>query len=127
MSISSAQYDKFREQVVAEERAFSFTDSGELLVYRVGTGETVPCWSSRSRLEAVRSRPPKYRQWDITEFSFNEFWRRLDQLEQDKIQVGVNWCGSQLGGYNVSVRDLRAGLAYWINRLGKRSLLDATD
>jgi hypothetical protein len=36
----------------------------------------------------------------------------------------VNWRGAQLTGYNVSVADLRAGLLYWIDRLGKRDLLD---
>ena len=45
MSFAAAQYDKFREQVVVEERAFTFTDAGQLLVYPVA-GETVPFWSS---------------------------------------------------------------------------------
>jgi hypothetical protein len=61
MSVSSAQYDKFREQVVTEERAFTFTDGGRLLVYPVRSGETVPSWSNRSRLETVQERVPKYR------------------------------------------------------------------
>lgn len=124
MSISGAQYDKFREQVVADERAFSFTDAGELLVYPIATGETVPFWSSRSRLETIQTQFPKYRQWTITEFSLGEFWRRLCQLEREGIQVGVNWSGKQLTGYNVRVPDLRAGLEYWVDRLGKRKLLE---
>ena len=119
MSVAGAQYDKFREQVVAEERAFSFTDGGQLLVYPVRTGQTVPFWSSRSRLEAIQKRLPKYRQWQITEFPLWDFWRRLDRLEREGVQVGVNWSGPQLTGYNVSVRDLRAGLRYWIDQLGK--------
>jgi len=124
MSISGAQYDKFREQVVSDERAYTFTDAGQLLVYPVRSGETVPFWSSRSRLETIQKRIPKYQRWQITELSLGEFWRRLDQLEQEDVQVGVNWSGSQLTGYNVSVRDLRAGLRYWIDRLGKATLLE---
>lgn len=124
MTISSAQYDKFREQCVADERVFTFTDGGELLVYPVETGETVPFWSSRSRLEAIQRRLKKYQKWQITEFHFVEFWSRLDQLEREGIQIGVNWSGPKLVGYNVSVPDLRAGLLYWIGRLGKGNLLD---
>jgi hypothetical protein len=124
MSTSGAQYDKFREQVVTEERAFSFTDGGELLVYPIQAGETVPFWSSRSRLETIQKRLPKNRQWQITEFSLAEFWRRLDQLEREGVQVGVNWSGTQLTGHNVSVRDLRAGLKYWIDQLGEGKLLE---
>ena len=125
MSIAGAQYDKFREQAVTEERVFTFTDGGELLVYPIETGETVPFWSSRARLESIQRRLPKYRQWQITELSFREFWRRLDQLDRENVQVGVNGSGARLTGYNVAVPDLRAGLTYWIDQLGKRSLLEA--
>jgi hypothetical protein len=124
MSASAAQYDKFREQVVRDERAFTFTDNGQLLVYPVDLGETIPFWSSRSRLEAIQKILPNYRTWQITELSFGEFWRRLDHLERDGVQVGVNWSGQRLTGYNVSVADLRAGLRYWLDKLEKRSLLD---
>src|SRR5690242_6780935 len=125
MSIAAAQYDKFREQVVAEGRVFTFTDGGELLVYPVRTGETVPFWSSRSRLETIQRRLPKYQQWAITELSFAEFWQRLAQLERERIQVGVNWSGAKLTGYNVSVAQLRRDLSYWLDRLHKRGLLDS--
>jgi len=125
MSNAAAQYDKFREQAVVEERVFTFTDGGQLLVYPVARGETVPFWSSRSRLETIQKRLPKYRQWQITELPFGEFWRRLDKLERERVQVGVNWSGEHLTGYNLSVADLRAGLEYWIDRLGKRRLLEA--
>ena len=125
MSISAAQYDKFREQTVVEWRAFTFSAGGELLVYRVRSGETVPFWSSRSRLETIQRRLPKYRQWQITELRFEEFWRRLDQLEREQVHVGVNWSGEELTGYNVPVAELRKALKYWIDRLGKRALLES--
>ena len=127
MSISAAHYDKFREQVVTDERVFTFTDRGELLVYPIHSGEAVPFWSSRSRLEVIQKRLPKYRQWEITELSFIEFWSRLRELEQEGVQVGVNWSGERLIGYNVSIPDLRAGLKYWIDRLGKRALLEPAE
>jgi hypothetical protein len=125
MSIAAPQYAKFREQVVAEGRVFTFTEGGELLVYPVRGGETVPFWSSRARLEAIQRRLPKYQQWEITELSLAKFWACLAKLEQEGIQVGVNWSGSQLTGYNVPVVQLRAGLTYWLDRLDKRGLLDS--
>jgi hypothetical protein len=33
MSTAGAQYAKFREQCVVEERVFTFTDGGNFLVY----------------------------------------------------------------------------------------------
>src|SRR6478672_11072461 len=124
MSIAAAQYDKFREQVVADERAFSFTDGGELLVYPVAR-ETVPFWSSRSRLETIQERLPKYQQLQISEFSLLEFWRLLERLERQDISVGVNWSGAKLVGYNVSAQSLRASLRHVIEREGKSHLLQA--
>ena len=121
-SLAASQYE-FREQAVTEERVFTFTDGGELLVYPIPSGETVPFWSSRSRLETIQRRLPKYRQWQITEMSFADFWKRLDELERERVQVGVNWSGERLVGYNVAVSDLREGLRYWIDRLGKSHLL----
>jgi hypothetical protein len=125
MSTAAVQYDKFGEEAVAEERVFTFTDAGELLVYQVHSGETVPFWSSRSRLEGIQRRLPRYRDWQITEIPFAEFWRRLDQLERERVHVGVNWSGEKLTGYNVAVEDLREGLRYWIDRLGKDHLFQA--
>lgn len=126
MSTAAAQYEKFRKQAIADERVFTFTDGGELLVYPVENGETVPFWSSRSRLETLQKRLPKYRKWQITELTIGEFWGRLDQLESEGIQVGVNWSGERLTGYNITVADLRVGLNYWIDRLAKRHLVEAT-
>jgi hypothetical protein len=125
MSIAAAQYDKFKEQVVTEERVFTFTDAGELLVYPLPSGETVPFWSSRTRLETIQKKVPKYRRWQVTEMAFAEFWRRLDQLADERVHVGVNWSGESLTGYNVPVSELREGLLYWIGKLAKRHLIDA--
>jgi hypothetical protein len=125
MTIAAAQYDKFKEQIVTGERVFAFTDAGDLLVYPIEGSETVPFWSSRERLETIQQRLPKYRKWEITEMSFTDFWRRLDKLEREKIQVGTNWSGARLLGYNVPIAELRVGLLYWIDKLGKRHLLDA--
>ncbi len=48
MSIAAAQYDKFREQVVAEERVLTFTGGGELLVW---SGETLTGYNETGQEE----------------------------------------------------------------------------
>jgi hypothetical protein len=125
MSIASAQYDKFKEEVVNNGRAFTFTVNDELPVYPVASGETVPFWSSRSRLELIQKRVPKYRQWLITELTFADFWKRLDQLDRENIHVGVNWSGARLAGYNVPVSNLKEGLRFYIEKYAKHHLIDA--
>jgi hypothetical protein len=50
----------------------------------------------------------------------------LDKLERDDVSVGVNWSGARLTGYNVKAADLRAGIAWWIDKLDKRTLLEKT-
>src|SRR3981081_311900 len=122
MSVSAAHADKFKEQVVSEERAFTFRAGGQLLLYRVGSGGAVPFWSSRARLETIQKRFPKYRHWQIRELSLADFWRCLGNLERDGIHVGVNWSGPQLTGYDVPVAELRAGLGHWLDKLDKRTL-----
>jgi hypothetical protein len=127
MNSAAAQYDIFRKQVVTEESVFTFRDAGRLLVYRVDPdGDTIPFWSSRSRLETIQSRFPKYADWQTAELGLADFWRMLDKLERDDVSVGVNWSGARLTGYNVKAADLRAGIAWWIDKLDKRSLLEKT-
>jgi hypothetical protein len=126
MSIASAQYDKFREQVVTDERVFTFTTGdGDVLVHPSRSGETVPFWSSRSRLEATQKRLPKYREFEITELSLAQFWVLLRDFEKEGLKIGVNWSGEGLMGFNVPVTDLRMGLESWIDRLGKRKIIEA--
>jgi len=120
VSIAAVQYDKFREQAVREERVFTFTEGGEFLVYPVHAGETIPFWSSRSRLETIQKRTPKYQRYQIAEIPLTEFYALLDRLAREDIQVGVNWSGARLTGYNFPVTQLRDALDYWVDRLEKR-------
>src|SRR5262245_40415355 len=118
MSTAAAQADKFRQQVARERRAYTFTEGGQLLVYKTASGETVPFWSSRSRLTTIQKRLPRYQAYTISELSLEAFQSRLDQLERDGIKVGLNWSGAGLTGYNLPVADVRASIAYY---LGVRS------
>lgn len=119
MSTAGLHYHRFAEQVAQDERVFTFTCEGELLVYPVRGNEVVPFWSSRSQLETIQKRFPKYQKHSISEMSLSEFYEWLAQLEDEGILVGVNWSGERLTGYDVTVADLRELLAHRLDSIGK--------
>ncbi len=116
MSAAGSQYDRFCSDVVRHQRVFTFTSSCELLVMPVGGREVVPFWSSLDRLKRTVKLHPKYAAHEMTEMSFAEFQKWLDQLSDEGILVGVNWSGAKLTGYDVSVADLRIALEHRMQR-----------
>lgn len=118
MSVAGLNYHKFADQVAAEERVFTFTQDGELLVFKSDGKDTIPFWSSRTRLETTQRRFPKFAAYVITEMPLTEFSEWLSQLDDEGIQVGVNWSGLHLIGYSVAVPNLRAMIQYRLDRAG---------
>jgi hypothetical protein len=117
MTIAAAQASKFYEQVVAEDKVFTFMEDESFLVFPMKGTEVVPFWSSRTRLEKIQKTHPKYKSYEISELSLGEFLNRtLQQLEEEKLNVGVNWSGTRLVGYHISVPELRTNIAYWQSR-----------
>ena len=116
MSIAAAAYARFREQVVEEGRAFTLLDDGNYLVFPVSGQEVIPFWSSRSRVEKVQQMHANLRAFAITQLSLAEFLELLPKLEADRVRVGANWSGKRLTGYDVEVRDVQAGLQYWLDK-----------
>ena len=108
MSIAAAQSSQFVPQARASQSVFTFTEAGNYIVFRVRDFETIPFWSSRSRLERVRKLHPKYQNYAQEELSLDHFLAWLPRLEVDKIQIGVNWSGKHLTGYNCPAADLLA-------------------
>lgn len=116
MTIAAAHYDKFKEQVAAEGVVFTFVESDEYLVFPIHGQEIIPFWSSRSRMAKVQAEHPKYRKFAIKEIPLTEFLEWLPKLGAAGIGIGVNWSGKRLTGYDVAVKDLLAGLQYWLDR-----------
>jgi hypothetical protein len=114
MSIAAAQASTFYEEVVREQTVFTFTEDGSFLVFRVDGKEVVPFWSSRSRLDRIQREHPKYRGYACEEIALKEFLATtLVDLAAEGVAVGVNWSGSRLTGYDVSVDDLRRNIGHW--------------
>ena len=85
------------------------------------------CHSGRAAHGSRRSRSAfrSIEALQITELPFAEFWKVLDQLDAEKVKVGVNWHGKNLSGYNVTVGQLRAGLQFYIEKYAKQHLLNS--
>lgn len=120
MSAASLLYNQFKQEVVQDGKVYTFTKSGEYLVHPLDKREIIPFWSSRVRMEKTQHSDEKYRDYKISEMSLTEFLEWLPELNQQGIQIGANWSGSPLGGYDVSVDNLLAGLKHLINRQQKR-------
>jgi hypothetical protein len=117
MSIAAAQANKFYEQVVRDGGVFTLESPQGFLVFPIRDIEVIPFWSSRSRVEKIQSTMPEYAHYAIHEKPFTELYEQtLPWLEERRIHIGVNWSGTRLSGYDVSVSDLRASLGYWMEK-----------
>ncbi len=65
MSQAASQASIFFEQVARERRAFTLLDEGHNIVLPISSGEVIPFWSSRARVEEVRRVHPKYAAFEI--------------------------------------------------------------
>ena len=120
MSIAAAQASKFYEQAVHDERVFTFTSERSCLVFPMAEREVMPFWSSRSRMEIIQKQHPKYSNYSIIEIPLAKFLNEtMPHLETDNLNVGVNWAGRRLTGYDIPVKDLRRNLVYWQEKRNK--------
>ena len=120
MSAASLLYNQFKQEVVQEGKVFTFTKAGEYLVHPLDKREAIPFWSSRARMEKTQKSLQKYRGYKIAEMSLTEFLDWLPELDGEGIQIGANWSGTPLSGYDVSVPNLLAGLRHLLSRQQKR-------
>jgi hypothetical protein len=113
MSVAAAQASAFYEQVVAAGSVFTFVEDGSYLVFPVNGKDVVPFWSSRSRIETVQRAHPRYAAYAISEESLKQFLEKtLDQLEEENINVGVNWSGERSTGYDISAADVKRNICH---------------
>ena len=116
MSIAAAQYSKFKQQVIAGQQVWTFTEEGDDLVIPVKEGEAIPFWSSKSRLMKICSYHAKYSRYERASLPFAEFLKMLERLSAEKISIGVNWSGKSMVGYDVQAEELLTQLRSAINK-----------
>ena len=124
MSIATVHANAFYEQAVRDGSVFTVLEDDSFLIFPVRDKEdkeVVPFWSSQSRVEKMQATHPKYAQYAISKIPLAEFLEKtLAQFEEENINVGVNWSGKRLVGYDVSVADLRRNIAYRLGKIGGR-------
>lgn len=117
MSNAASQASKFYEQAVNDGKVFTVLDADSFLVFPMAEGDTVPFWSSATRIERVQAAHPKYRAYTIDEIPLGEFLSKvIPLLSEEGIRIGVNWSGKNLTGYDLSPSDLLKNLEYWIEK-----------
>jgi hypothetical protein len=120
MAIAAAQASEFYKQFVTGGKVFTFDDGNGYVVFPVRDLEVIPLWSSRSRCLKIQELQAKYARWTISEQTLQEFLAKtLPLLEEEEIQVGINWSGKRLTGYDVSVADVRRNLRHLLDEKSK--------
>jgi hypothetical protein len=113
MSTAALHANAFYEDAAKNQVIFTLLDDDSFLVFRIDGAEVVPFWSTRSRVERVRELHPKYSGYAVEEIPLARFFEHtLPLLAQGGVRVGVNWSGSRLSGYDISVDDLRRNISH---------------
>jgi hypothetical protein len=117
MSIAAAQASAFYEEAARHGSVLRVLEDDSFLVFPVDGKDVVPFWSTRSRVEKVQTGQSKFANYAISEIPLSEFLNAtLAQLDEEHINVGVNWSGDRLVGYDMSVSDLRRNLEHRLSR-----------
>jgi hypothetical protein len=77
-------------------------------------GETsVPFWSLKSRAEKIIGNVQDYNSFQPYEITFDDFINKwLTGLEEDGLNVGVNWSGKKAVGYDIKPKDIIERINY---------------
>lgn len=111
---AASEASKFYEEVVASRTVFTLLDEGDFLLFMINGLEVVPFWSTESRIAVVQKNHPRYRRFACDKIELEAFLERtLPELQVEGIHIGVNWSGTRLTGYDISVPDLVQNLSYW--------------
>lgn len=114
VSVSASQASEFYEQVVREGHVYTFLSDDAFLVFPMPDGDTIPFWSSLSRLKNVQRAHPRFRTYALDDITLDAFLEKvIPQLTDEGPRVGVNWSGERLTGYDITPAELRQNLAYW--------------
>jgi len=113
MTTSGAQADAFFREVIDEGAVWAIRDE-QGFPAPVGTDgrRAMPFWSLRSRAEAVIASADAYRTFVPDRIALMA-WRRewLPGLSRDGLDVGLNWSGDRVTGYDVPADSVEARLA----------------
>jgi hypothetical protein len=117
MSNASSNASDFYKTVAENKMIYTLLSDGCYLVFPINGIETVPFWSSKSRMEKIQKLHSQYQEYDVDETDLESFMNKsLPDLQDEKIHFGINWSGKKLSGYNLTADELRANLEYWLSK-----------
>lgn len=119
MSQSSAQYHAFIKEILDNQTVWTVKDEQGYPTSTNLIGETsLPFWSLKSRTEKIIENVPAYKSFQPHEITLDEFVNRwLPGMEEDGLNVGVNWSGSKAIGYDIKPKDLIERVNYEMNNV----------
>ncbi|MCG1022101.1 DUF2750 domain-containing protein [Sutcliffiella horikoshii] len=108
MSQSSAQYHTFIKEILENQTVWTVKDQQGFPTSTNPDGETsVPFWSLKSRAEKIITNVPDYNSFQPYEITLSDFINKwLKGLEEDGLNVGVNWSGKRAVGFDINPKDI---------------------
>jgi len=103
MSQAGSQAWAFYREVAATRVVWTIRDNGGFPAPLGSDGKRAqPFWSSRSRVERIIKSAPAYASFEPYEISWDDFRAKwAPGLSADNINVGVNWSGKRVVGYDL--------------------------
>lgn len=115
MSVSGAQAAAFFREVGQHRTVWWVRDDGGSPTPASESGRPAfPYWSSEARAQrAAETWGPQFRAVSMP----LDHWRdvALPDLAADDLRVGINWTGSRLTGWDLTVDEVRNRLAYTLD------------
>ena len=103
MSIAAAQAESFYKEVVEETAVWAIRDGEGFPAPKNSSGKrAMPFWSKESRARKIIQNVPAYRDFEPFRIELGTFiddW--LPGMENDGLEVGLNWSGDRAIGYDV--------------------------
>ena len=119
MSQAASQAHAFYRDVAKHRTVWTIKDKDGFPAPKNASGQrSQPFWSSCSRVKKIIASVPAYADFSPFEITWDDFCSNwVPGLEQDNMQVGVNWSGPRALGYDMPARDVQRNVEYAIARM----------
>lgn len=112
MSQSASQAQAFYREVATTKKVWTIKDKDGMPA-PIGDGgkRAMPFWSSQKRAEKITQNIEAYKDFLTIELNWEDFRDKwLLGLENDGLNVGVNWSGALAKGYDVAPIDVKQNI-----------------
>lgn len=113
MTVSAVHMSAFFREVLREDAVWTVRDAGGFPAPEGHHGNrSQPFWSLETRAQHIIDTVPAYAGMETVRISLADFRTRwLPGLQTDGIDVGLNWSGRSVTGYDLQAADVAEYLA----------------